>query len=465
MNTEARAGSWSTVRPPGVGSEGTHYIFTCGEWKRKYNPRWGRKIALVLSCTLVGAVGTLKAFAVSYEMYLSIEFLETLAGASTFPTAYVYTVELLGRSGRAIAAAFLAAMLVVGGLLFALLAKTFHYWRTFILVAYPPSLLFFTYAFLLPESVRWLLSKGRRREAADIVKSAARFNRVTLSDELLYQLEAESPKTVETSDVQGKDETCDTSSGGAAVLEALRSRILVRRLVICSWWWISCTFVFYGLAINSVSLAGDKYANYMLVVSVELVAVAANALLLDRAGRRRTLLGAFALCGAACTSIAFVPAELPWVVTLLYLVGKIGITMAFGGVYMYTSELFPTSARHSLLGACSMVGRLGSIVAPQTPLLAAYAEWLPAALFGGAAVLSALLMLSTPETLNVALPDTIRDAEMLGAAPEPVHHPKTSPILLTLFKSEMRLDQIRSEGVAGGAPRAVRGAGLTLERA
>jgi len=36
---------------------------------------------------------------------------------------------------------------------------------------------------------------------------------------------------------------------------------------------------------------------------------------------------------------------------------------------MYTAEMFPTEIRHSLLGICSMFGRIGSMVAPQTPLL------------------------------------------------------------------------------------------------
>lgn len=51
--------------------------------------RWGRKRALILSCTLVGVVGSLKAFSVSYEMYVIVEFLETIVGASAFPAAYI----------------------------------------------------------------------------------------------------------------------------------------------------------------------------------------------------------------------------------------------------------------------------------------------------------------------------------------------------------------------------------------
>jgi len=54
---------------------------------------------------------------------------------------------------------------------------------------------------------------------------------------------------------------------------------------------------------------------------------------------------------------------------LLYMAGKLCITMAFGTVYIYTAELFPTTLRHSLLGICSMTGRIGSILSPQTPLL------------------------------------------------------------------------------------------------
>lgn len=49
--------------------------------------------------------------------------------------------------------------------------------------------------------------------------------------------------------------------------------------------------------------------------------------------------------------------------------GKGCITMAFAAVYVYTAEMFPTTARHFLLSICSMTGRIGSILAPQTRLL------------------------------------------------------------------------------------------------
>jgi uncharacterized membrane protein len=54
---------------------------------------------------------------------------------------------------------------------------------------------------------------------------------------------------------------------------------------------------------------------------------------------------------------------------IVFLAGKFAITIAFTVVYVFTAELFPTELRHSMLGTCSMVGRIGSIIAPQTPLL------------------------------------------------------------------------------------------------
>lgn len=53
----------------------------------------------------------------------------------------------------------------------------------------------------------------------------------------------------------------------------------------------------------------------------------------------------------------------------MFFVGKLSITFAFNSLYVYTAEVFPTRTRSSALAACSLIGRLGSVLAPQTPLL------------------------------------------------------------------------------------------------
>jgi len=69
---------------------------------------------------------------------------------------------------------------------------------------------------------------------------------------------------------------------------------------------------------------------------------------------------------------------------LLYLIGKFSITISFVILYMYTAEMFPTEIRHSLLGICSMFGRIGSMVAPQTPLLVSIGTYVLLNIYPGA---------------------------------------------------------------------------------
>lgn len=52
-------------------------------------------------------------------------------------------------------------------------------------------------------------------------------------------------------------------------------------------------------------------------------------------------------------------------------------------------------------------------------LQAIYVEWLPSVLFGSTALVAGALMLTTPETLNTRLPDTIREAEQISRRAEP----------------------------------------------
>ena len=45
--------------------------------------------------------------------------------------------------------------------------------------------------------------------------------------------------------------------------------------------------------------------------------------------------------------------------------GKFGASASFSIIYMYTAELYPTEIRGTAMGLCSVLGRVGSILAPQ----------------------------------------------------------------------------------------------------
>lgn len=135
---------------------------------------------------------------------------------------------------------------------------------------------------------------------------------------------------------------------------------------------------------------------------------------MERLGRKWSLCGSMVICGLSCLAYIFLPEDEPFIRLILFLVGKSAITVSFTVLYVYAAELYPTNLRSSLMSTCSMLGRIGSILAPQKPLLMRYNASLPLLLFGSISIVSGLLVLRFPETLNTNLPDTIEEAEQLG---------------------------------------------------
>lgn len=61
-------------------------------------------------------------------------------------------------------------------------------WGDWVIVQYAvsaPSLIFALYYWIIPESIRWLLARGETVKAAEIIKKAAKVNRVQMSDRLI----------------------------------------------------------------------------------------------------------------------------------------------------------------------------------------------------------------------------------------------------------------------------------------
>ncbi|CAK1555046.1 unnamed protein product [Leptosia nina] len=409
----------------------SEFDLACQEWKRTLvgtvhnvgmlvslpimgyvSDRWGRRAALVMSGTGAGVLGLCKSFAGSYPLYLVMEFSETVFGASVYPAAFVLMIEWLGVEQRILASLLLGVPLAAGAASLALLDYVTGYWRTWARFAYPPSFLLVLYLWLLPESVRWLLANGRIDEAVAAVKRAARVNGVAVPEDAMQRM-LEADRLPEKVAVAVEEESLFRAF--------LKYGALRRRLCVCFAWWASAVFVFYGLAVRSHALAGSAHANYALLAAAELPALVLNTLLLDRAGRRPLLTFAFLLTSVALIAIPCLPEGAAGVGTTLFLAGKAGATMALNALYLYTAELFPTRARQRLLAACSTCGRIGAILAPQMPLLAAYGAWVPTAVLGALPLLSAALTRLVPDTLGRALPDSFADLDTsatdLSAAP------------------------------------------------
>ncbi|XP_072932965.1 organic cation transporter protein-like [Epargyreus clarus] len=369
--------------------------------------RFGRRIALVISIFNLALIGLIRAFSVNYPMYLVLQILQTTLGAGTFSSAYIFAAELVGPKYRVVTSATSTSMFAVGQVILGSVAWLIQPWRYMIMALHIPCFLIISYYWILSESIRWLLSKKRFDEARIVLEKVAKVNGKQISEKSMQAL-MNPPSPPENTQTGPQEET------PGLFKSIIRSPVLLRRICTTPIWWITTTFVYYGLSINSTSLSDTMYLNYILTCAIEIPGFYTAALVLNRVGRKMTLSVGFFLSAACNIAFAFIPSDLAVLRMVIYLLGKFGISAVFTSLYLFTSELYPTVYRHSLLAFSSMIGRIGSITAPLTPVLMDYWHGIPSLMFGGMGLLSGLLVLTQPETLGTKMPDTLAEAEALG---------------------------------------------------
>lgn len=213
------------------------------------------------------------------------------------------------------------------------------------------------------------------------------------------------------------------------------TRHVVTMIAIISYLWFATIFVYYGLNINSVYLEyWDKYISYIvsdhgfiyikaclppeyliqfhpsqIVCIIELPGYFITNYLMDKIGRKKTLFIGMMGSGIFCIISEFITGEMQK--TICFVFGKLLITIAFSCLYIFTIEVFPTNLRHRFFSICSVMGRIGSILTPLTPILALQI-WhrLPLIIFSALSFTSAFLMWTLPETLNRKLPNNVNEA-------------------------------------------------------
>ncbi|XP_046977823.1 organic cation transporter protein-like [Vanessa cardui] len=406
------------------------YGLACDEWRRTLigsvrtfgtltalpitgyvSDRWGRRTALSINAFNTAWMGAVRYFAGTYIGFLISEVAEATFGSAGFSCCYILLMELVGPKYRVVAGATMNTFFSVGQITMGFIAWGVPNWQNLTLTLYIPQFITIFYFWIMSESVRWYMSKGRFEEAEKVLKDVARVNKKPLSDKSLLLLR----ENVMEEERRKANEEAEKASEPWLIVLVFRHKAILTRVLVSPVWWITTMFVYYGMSINSVNLSGNRYLNYVAVSAVEIPGYWTAVLLMGRIGRKPVLAGAFWICAACQVGYIFMPDGLYGASLTLYLIGKYSIAMVMTSVYVYTAELYPTKYRHSLFAFSSMMGRIGSTVAPLTPAFGAIVwDKLPFALFGGFALLSGLLVLVTPETLGSKLPDTMEEASMIG---------------------------------------------------
>ncbi|XP_069361296.1 solute carrier family 22 member 1-like [Maniola hyperantus] len=363
--------------------------------------RFGRKTAAVFAGTMGAVLGLTKSFATSFWVYLALEGLEAAIGDALSPM-FMLSIEIVEKKRAVLYQMILLNCYTVGQIIMPFIAWGVPYWRDFLRVIYAPTLIILTYSFFLDESIRWLFSKGKKKQAVKLIEKIAKRNNVIIDRKLINKLDY-------------YDEDVSSSvTDRKLLIKTFKSRIMLQRFLVCMVWWFTITLINFGMMISSVLISGNKYINFALLIMMDIPANIFYWLALAKYNRKLPLIGSFIVGGIFCISQPFLPKGYAWLGLALFMMFEMLATFSYNIVYMYTSELFPTYTRNSMHSICSSFGRVGSLLAPQTPLLMTYWTGLPAVIFGLTSLLSGALTLFMPETARTQLPDTIQEAEVIG---------------------------------------------------
>jgi putative MFS transporter len=239
-------------------------------------------------------------------------------------------------------------LLLATGLSYVFLGPTFDRfgdwsWRYLFLAASFPAFLAFVARRTLPESPYFLARQGRTKEAAEVLTEIT--GRPV--DEAEFSAPEESRSSMrELFDIR------------------LRSRAVTTALI-----WIALNISYYGLFLwLPFVLQGEKsfHVNVYLLLTLSALSqfpgYAAAIWLVERVGRKPTL-AVFLLLGGV-SAYAFAVADTSGVyITALFFVGFFNLG-AWGAVYPYTAETFPTRLRSSAFGLMEGVGKTAAIAGP-----------------------------------------------------------------------------------------------------
>lgn len=361
--------------------------------------RIGRRQVFALTLLVYGVATGASALASSVAVLLVLRFVVGLGLGAELPVASTLVSEYSPRAIRGRMVVLLESFWAVGWILaavvgFMVIPSSENGWRYALLIGLVPTAYAVVVRWGLPESVRFLESKGRFDEAEQAVR------RFEVSSGVAAPLDS---RAVEVAQRRAQERHAVTTS-------SLWSPGMRRRTAALWLVWFLVNLSYYGafswlpsllVAQGNTVVRSFEYTLYITLAQLPGYLLAAY--LIERWGRRSTL-SAF-LIGSAVSAFFFGTASGQLSVLLAGMALSFFNLGAWGALYAVSPEIYPTAIRGRGAGSAAAFGRLASIIAPLSVpfLLNRGGQPLVFTVFGAAFVLAAAAAMLLPELKDTAL--------------------------------------------------------------
>ncbi|XP_070558925.1 organic cation transporter protein-like [Ptychodera flava] len=391
---------------------------------------FGRRPIFLTSLVLSVVIAIATSFAPNYPLFVVGQFLLGAIPHALYVTSAVIVTEMVGAKHRTMVGSMIHTGFSVLYMIFGVIGLLCKgNWRHTQLAAGLVWVLFLPSFFVVSETPMWLMRKHKYAKAKRILKRFSKLNKTTLPDDTFD--EASEIKVVSVDD--------DQQTRRYTVLDLFKTRRLCIKTLLMCFNWFSCSFVYYGISLNTDQFGSNPYVTFILAGVVEIPGCLLAWWLMKMIGRRWSLAG-FAIIGGIALMLS-VPPKIVELTVAIAMVAKLCLTAVFAIVYLYGTEIYPTVVRNAGVGLSSMSARVGSVSSPFVMLLNVYWGPLPFIIMGATSVLAGSLALLLPETRNKQLPETLEDGETFGTK----HYQKVD-------RDETEMDEQPAQ--SGSAPKA-----------
>jgi SP family arabinose:H+ symporter-like MFS transporter len=303
--------------------------------------KYGRKFTLMI-CALLFAVSGVGA-GLSNQLYWFVLF-RLIGGLGVGAAAMVspmYIAEMAPAAWRGRLVAFYQ-MAIVFGILLAYFSNYLfndigaNNWRWMFASQAAPSLLFLLFLLMVPETPRWLVKKGRKQEAGEILKKVSDSNSI---DKELAEIESSFHHQ-------------HTISLSRLFSKTYRSVLFIGILVAVFQQVTGINSILYYAPVIFKETGMDSSSSLLQTIGIGVVNVISTFIaigLVDKVGRKKFLLAGSLIMGISLTAVAlcfqysYFDHYIVLIFMLLY-VASFGCTL--GAVtWVYLSEIFPNLVR------------------------------------------------------------------------------------------------------------------------
>lgn len=322
--------------------------------------RIGRRSVFALTLLVYGLATGASALSGGLLALIALRFVVGLGLGAELPVASTYVSEFAPARMRGRLIVVLEAFWAVGWTASALIGYLVvptmaDGWRWALAIGAVPALYAIVVRWGLPESARWLASRGRTAEAERIVAG----------------LESSPAVFGRTGPVPAASPVVPTIPAATVArrLRGLWTRALRVRTAALWVVWFCVNFSYYGAFIWIPTLLVSQgfslvrsFEFTLLITLAQLPGYAVAAWLIEVWGRRTTL--SVFLAGSAVAAILFGQATSVPVILATGMALSFFNLGAWGALYAVTPETYPTSLRATGAGWAAGIGRIASILAP-----------------------------------------------------------------------------------------------------